>query len=295
MERDVDDAGSAREGAMNVLRHPDGEAFLAAAEPWLLEAEEENNLLLGLARSLTHSTEGYGSPAYLATVEAGGSVVGCAFRTPPFKLGLTRMPHAAVTPLAEDVARVYPTIPAVLAPNELALAFGETWAGLHPVRAVPAMRQRIYVAREVRLPPRMAPGFMRPAVAADLPTVVRWLDYFFGDTGVEGTPPEVLARQLVGRSALAVWMDGEPVSMAGFSGSTPNTIRVSYVYTPEPHRGRGYASALVGHLSRFLLETRYRSCVLYTDLSNPTSNAIYQRLGYRPLCDVMDVELRPDP
>jgi ribosomal protein S18 acetylase RimI-like enzyme len=31
---------------------------------------------------------------------------------------------------------------------------------------------------------------------------------------------------------------------------------------------------------------RGKDCVvLYTDLSNPTSNSIYQKLGYRPVCE----------
>ena len=78
-----------------IHRHSDAEAFLDRAEDWLLQAEAEHNLILGLARQLTESTEPYEPPIYLATIENDGAVVGCAFRTPPFKLGLTRMPEAA--------------------------------------------------------------------------------------------------------------------------------------------------------------------------------------------------------
>ena len=62
------------------------------------------------------------------------------------------------------------------------------------------------------------------------------------------------------------------------------------MYTPRERRGRGYASALVAALSRKQLDEGARFCVLYTDLTNPTSNAIYPRVGYRPLVDLVDVE-----
>jgi hypothetical protein len=37
------------------------------------------------------------------------------------------------------------------------------------------------------------------------------------------------------------------------------------------------------------LDRGKRFCFLYTDLANPTSNAIYMRLGYRPVCDSREI------
>jgi uncharacterized protein len=68
---------------------------------------------------------------------------------------------------------------------------------------------------------------------------------------------------------------------------TPNTVGIGAVYTPPQFRKRGYASVAVATLSQQLLDSGRRSCFLYTDLSNPTSNAIYARLGYEPLDDVV--------
>ena len=84
-----------------------------------------------------------------------------------------------------------------------------------------------------------------------------------------------------------VWEhEGRPVSIAAYAGPTPNGIRVSHVYTPPELRGRGYASAVTAALTQHLLDTGYRYCFLYTDLSNPTSNSIYQKIGYQPVADV---------
>jgi hypothetical protein len=83
-----------------------------------------------------------------------------------------------------------------------------------------------------------------------------------------------------------IWDDGQAVSMAGFGGRTPNGIRIGPVYTPPELRGRGYASALTAALTQRLLDEGRQFCFLFTDLANPTSNSIYQRIGYRPVSDV---------
>ena len=92
------------------------------------------------------------------------------------------------------------------------------------------------------------------------------------------------------------------MSLAGWGGPTPNGIRVGPVYTPSARRGHGYATALTAELSLRLLAGGRRFCFLYTDLANPTSNVIYERIGYRRIAesaeivfDETDKELRPPP
>jgi predicted GNAT family acetyltransferase len=74
--------------------------------------------------------------------------------------------------------------------------------------------------------------------------------------------------------------------MAGFGGLTPNGIRIGPVYTPPDERRRGYGSALTAALTQQLLDGGRRFCFLFTDLANPTSNRIYQQIGYRAVSDV---------
>ena len=94
------------------------------------------------------------------------------------------------------------------------------------------------------------------------------------------------AERWIAGGGLRLWEDGVVVSMAGASGPTPNGIRVGAVYTPPDKRRRGYASALVAALSQEQLDTGKKFCFLYTDLANPTSNKIYQDIGYEPVCDI---------
>jgi len=280
--------------AVFVRRHDDAADFLARAEPWLLEREAEHNLLLGIARSVAEGNHPFGEPIYLATVEAGDRVVGCAFRTPPHKLGLTRLPSEAIPALVESVRRVYDELPAVFGEADIARAFADVWSERTGAANRPGMRQRLHVLEEVVPPSRPAPGEMRVVTEAAAAPVQRWLADFERDTGVPVGDRDAVVARLVRHGRLVVWVDGgEPRAMAAVSGLGPTTARVGYVFTPERLRGRGYATSLVAALSQRMLDTGLERLVLYTDLANPTSNAIYGRVGYRALLDVQDVDFVP--
>jgi hypothetical protein len=130
---------------------------------------------------------------------------------------------------------------------------------------------------------------MRPTTTEDRPVVRDWIEAFmleaFGEVDLE----EVAAnadRWLARRNrTLYLWEDGEVVSLTGVGGPTPNGIRIGPVYTPPAARRRGYASALVAAVSQAELDAGRRFCFLFTDLANPTSNHIYQAIGYEAVRD----------
>ena len=116
--------------ALAVERHTNADAFLAAAESWLLEAEAENNLLLGIALNW-HGRAQAGPPPYWASVRDGGRIVGCACRTPPHLLVVSRLPAAATSTLVEDVGAAYPSLNGVSGPAADAEGFARAWVALH--------------------------------------------------------------------------------------------------------------------------------------------------------------------
>ena len=134
------------------------------------------------------------------------------------------------------------------------------------------------------------PGRARDYEPGDRELVLRWLSAFIEEALPEGLheePADILDRRLeLPDDGVVLWDDGEPVSLAGFGAPTPNGVRVGPVYTPPDKRGRGYASALVADLTASLLAGGRAFCCLFTDLANPTSNSIYQHVGYRPVTDV---------
>ena len=276
---------------MKIVRHSDVEAFAARATPWLLQAEAEHNLILGIIEQLRANRMHVSAP-YLATVEENDSVVGCAFRTPPYKLGLTRMPHGAIAELVNDVAQAYESIPAVLGPAAQARAFAEAWALARNAQAKPGMRQRIYTLDAVVPPSPMATGELRHAGKRDFDTLVDWLNRFANETGIGAVNVASFVESHINNKTVFLWEDeGRPVTSALYSGKTPRGVRIGFVYTPTEFRRRGYASACVAAVSQRALDSGNQFCCLYTDLSNPTSNDIYQRVGYVPVSDVVDYEI----
>jgi predicted GNAT family acetyltransferase len=272
---------------MRLCRFSDASSFLGHAEAWLTTAEVENNLVLGICNHLL--TAGPAPDTYLVTVEIADTIAACAIRVPPRKAIITRGTDVALRCLVDDLAAVDPTLPAVLGPLPDVARFAQLWgerAG-SPVR--PGMRQRILEVRDVRALPWPVPGRLRRAAESDIRSLATWIEAFNAEAHTtESTDPVAVARERVSEERLFVWENGEVVSMAAQGIHTPSGAGINLVYTPPPLRGRGYASACVAALSAHLLAAGRSYCCLFTDLANPTSNSIYQRIGYQPVCDMSD-------
>ncbi len=174
--------------------------------------------------------------------------------------------------------------------------FARLWSGRHGVAYVTRFEQRIF-ALERLVPPRPCSGSPRVADEANLPLLVDWLRAFAVEALGEAEPDEAALRSSAEHRLAAVdgdfvlWeVGGEPVALAAHGSPTPTGTRIGPVYTPPEARGRGYASALVAHVSAELLASGRRFCFLYTNLANPTSNKIYADLGYEPVCDSRQIE-----
>jgi predicted GNAT family acetyltransferase len=187
------------------------------------------------------------------------------------------------------VAGVFESLPGVLGPTSKVEEFVGAWEAATGARGRRALAERIFRAHGVTAPDGV-PGRMRAFEDSDRELAIRWMGEFVAEA-LPDSPPEpsedfVARRQADPDGGLVFWEESEPVSLAGFGGRTPNGIRVGPVYTPPEQRRRGYGSALTAALTQQLLDRGRRFCFLFTDLANPTSNNIYQRIGYRPVSDV---------
>jgi len=172
----------------------------------------------------------------------------------------------------------------------LAEAFAGLWAHRTGAIRAPGMSQRIYKLTQVILP-RNSPGSLRPATENDAGRIVRWMVAFQQEAAPNSPRPSPdMTHARIAEGDVFLWDDGGPVSMAVKTRPTRHGISVSWVYTPPELRRRGYATACVAALSRQLLDAGFDYCTLFTDLSNPTSNAIYQQIGYRPVCDYQEIK-----
>jgi predicted GNAT family acetyltransferase len=271
-------------------RHPDATSFLERTREFLLEREAEHNLILGLAGRLRTEPRLYGEDPYFASVSNGERVFAVTMRTPPHNLILSLIDDdAALEPIAEDAQAVFGSLPGVVGPKEPVARFAQIWEERTGASARIGIQQRVYRASESK-PPEGVSGSMRAYDDGDRDLMIAWMDAFVAEALPQAPPEDSehwLRRTLAGPdSGIMLWLDGNrPVSFSGHGGLTPNGIRVGPVYTPPELRRRGYASALVAEQTQMLLDRGRKFCFLYTDLANPTSNSIYQRIGYRPVGD----------
>ncbi|MFF5055470.1 GNAT family N-acetyltransferase [Micromonospora sp. NPDC000663] len=263
-------------------------AFAGRAGAWLCREPVLHNVLLTLvADRLSGDVPLSGAERFVRVVD-GGVTVGAAVWTPPRGPLLGAVPVAAARSLAEHFVRAAPPLVEVHGPVPAIVEFARRYADRAGLLAVPGTAQRIFRLETVR-PPAGVPGHARPATAADRDLLVAWAAAYAAET-TTGRPAVELSGQVDARlphgDLLWLWeVAGTPVSMAWLSRQVAGVVRVSGVYTPPEHRGRGFAGGCVAHASRYALSAGATTCTLYTDLANPTSNHIYQALGYAPVAD----------
>ncbi|MFD3570537.1 GNAT family N-acetyltransferase [Streptomyces sp. NPDC058667] len=221
--------------------------------------------------------------------EPDGRVTGVLAESPP------RVPAFGAMPVEAARALVFPagTEPTELRGETAAVeAYAE--ASGRPWR--PTVRMRLFRLGRL-IPPDPAPaGRARVADAADVPLAAAWARDFARDIGEDPeqdfTGP-VGERISEGRLLLWESPDGRPVSMAAVSRTIEGQARVHLVYTPPADRGRGHAAGVTAAVGRAALDSGAGQVLLFTDLGNPTSNALYRRLGYRPVTDHLGVAFAP--
>jgi predicted GNAT family acetyltransferase len=259
--------------------------------PYLESRPVDHNLLLSLLRQrITHP-----EPGRYWTVRRDGDVVGFALQSPPaFSAALTPMSCDSVEALATTIAGDQAAhLPGVIAEAGTAAAFAGHWSELVPDRVTPEEGQRLYRLGELH-PVDGVAGMLRHATEDDLDLVVEWRQAFCAETGApSGSAATASVERDVNEGRMFLWDDGGPSCVARATIPVSEVSRIGGVYTPPALRGRGYASACVGSLSAWVRSEEGAVCVLYTQLANPTSNAIYRRLGYEAVAEILRYRFRP--
>lgn len=279
---------------MRVVTYSDAGEYLQRVEALLEQQEVENSLILGITTRLVEQPDWEKYVPYLGVVEDDdGQVVLIAAMTPPFRLLLAAPPggadlEAASLLLIENLRSGDWYVPGVNAEHSLSVCFARAWQTVTGQGYERKMRLRAYQLTQVIPPPNPPPGFVREVTAADVDLITQWRLAFMkeamGEEGDEESVRELVAKRITSRDTY-IWEDDGPASMCVRSRPTKHGISIGAVYTPPEKRGYGYASACVAAVSQRLLDSGKQFTTLFTDLDYPTSNAIYQKIGYRPVCD----------
>jgi predicted GNAT family acetyltransferase len=277
---------------MNLQTCSTADEFLSITRTVLEADEATNGLMYGLALNLLQFPERIFSPPYFGAVFEEDALQAAALMTPPHNLIVLSIGSApaggAFDLLARSLSQAGWTVPGVLGPSLAALAFARAWQALTGEPYSPISHQRVFELRQV-IPPNPAPGKMRIAMPEQLELITSWLQQFHIDatTGDRSSLDELRRRAQfkIQDQSFFLWDDGGAVALAGRTRPTPHGCSVGPVYTPLEFRRKGYATALTAALSQRLLDEGFSFTSLFTDLNNPVSNSIYQKIGYRPVCD----------
>jgi predicted GNAT family acetyltransferase len=269
---------------MEVERFDEAREFRERADPLLLREEAANNLILGVTANVIDYPDRFEGFRGWVVIEDAAPIAAAA-QTIPFQLILA-VPESedATTMLANDIDDI---------PGVVGCKPGvEVFIAERPEGSELTMAQGVFRLDSV-IAPDPVTGSSRPARPSEAESLgAMWLEFELEALGeiddARRTRESVIGRIEMQSTRLGLWVhvvDGEIVSLSGHSGPTPNGIRIGPVYTPPDLRGNGYATTLVARQSQWLLDNGHRYCFLYTDLANPRSNSIYQRIGYRQIAE----------
>jgi ribosomal protein S18 acetylase RimI-like enzyme len=272
---------------MGLLRITDPEKFKKFAYDYLIRHEAENCLILGVLDDWLKRPDFY-QDFYFWVILENDETVGVCWYMAPNPFGVTRMPSTAVQLVIDELVTIQSPPSSIVGPTETVALLKSAWESARGVKLKKKFSQRIFQNSKV-ISPAMISGEIRIANQSDLDRLIDWNMKFVEDCKL-GRPIYDNAKKMAERCIIDgnryFWIaEGTSVSMVGVGGKTPNGIRVSWVYTPPEFRGHGYASAVVAEVTKKMINEGNQFCFLYTDLANPTSNSIYQKLGYRPVAD----------
>jgi predicted GNAT family acetyltransferase len=265
-------------------------SFLSRAGDFLHSRPDLHTVPLTVTETLRmRGVDAYGAEApVFGRLERAGEVRAAFFRTPPRRIYLTPLTSEEADTLADRLAGLGSLLPGVSADHDTATAFAAAWQ--RHTGATPTLRERKRLYRLGTLtPPQPAPeGRGRVADEQDRGQLMLWYREFLAAIGGSASADAgswADTRIATGRVTFWEAPDGTPVSMAGVTPMVAGQIRVTPVYTPARLRGRGYAGAVTVEVSRVASAAGAAEVLLFADLANPTSNGLYQRIGYRPVTD----------
>ncbi len=270
---------------MKILFEKNAARFLNHCEPLFSKNEALNSIIWGICSAIASGRRLERTAPLFIRIQSDNRTVAAAIKNSAHGLLLTSATEGQITQLAQALYERGIVLSRIVGPSATVEPFVNEWKKKSGTVPRLIMHQKIYELRKVN-PPAPTEGKAILAKMEHAPLVEKWMASFAKEAVSEDPTANERFREAVPRvieaEDLFLWeKSGEPVSCACLSGPTANGVRVSMVYTPHEHRRHGYAGNLVAWVSQHALNFGKRFCVLYTDEGNPTSNRIYQEVGYR--------------
>lgn len=273
----------------SIKRYSNVKTYFAENQNYLMQSEINNNLIIGLIKSYENIME-IPNQVYVLTVFDDSEPKLTFFKnTTKGILAGNNADKKDCELLIEYLQNQIVLIEGIVGDEE----YIETFMSVFPLK-ISSMKKLIsHELSNVNEVP-LSKGLARLANESEIDILAHWSFLFqeeenlFPKKTLEGFVQ--LVKNLVNNSVLYVWeINNEIVSMAAIVRDTPNFQIVGAVFTPVNQRKKGYASSLVHFVSQLIVD-KGKKAGLFTNAGNPTSNKIYQKIGYNPKGIVSDLE-----
>ncbi len=261
----------------------DAAGAIARAGAYLADWPVELNVIWSVMSQRAHS----GAPGRYWLLEAAGGVAGLVVESPPgHAAAISPMPREHVAAMATAISGEGHRLSGVAGEACTAAAFAGCWTEWVRVAAVVEDAQRLYALGRL-VPPHPVSGQLRRAEASDRDLLIEWWSSFQAETGAVFGEVASAVDFSLGAGRVFLWEDGEPRCMARATQPLGGISRIGIVFTPPKWRRRGYAAACVGALCEWVRYEQGANSVLYAQLNNAGSNAIYRRLGFEAVSEML--------
>jgi predicted GNAT family acetyltransferase len=263
----------------------DFEAYAERTEALLTSSPAEHTVSLTVIETVRAGRRWSDEPMLFGWYEAAGEVRGAVLRTPPFEWLLAVVPQEATADLVAALRSANADVPGVNGAAGGVDRFAAAWTAATGQRATTTLALDLYELGTLRHPDPPPAGRARPAEEADLDVAIRFYSGFQDETPTPSTDVLPLVRERMDDRRLWLWEDGAGVvaSLAARTAAVAGVARITPVYTPPEHRRHGYATAVTAACTADALARDAERVVLYTDVADPSANAMYQRIGFRPI------------
>ncbi len=256
-------------------------AALEHANEYLVGDPVELNVIWSILEQRADS----GMPGRYWLVESDGRVAGIVLESPPsHPAAISPLGAAHASALAEEISVEGHRLSGVAGEASSAAHFAGCWTEKVRTAAIVQDAQRLYVLGSLVQPDGVL-GHLRRAERSEQGLVLEWWTEFQVETGSPRFDLSMAVDSALTAGRVFVWDDDGPRCLARATEPLGGISRIGAVYTPPRDRRHGYGAACVGSLSAWVRSEEGANSILYAQLSNPGSNAIYRRLGFEAVSE----------
>jgi len=283
-----------------IVKKSSAAALLDVTKSLLLATGERGVYALGQLENLARDPLLFGKnyEQFFATVESENGIAAISYIMPPFAHNSNLFCFSQNPPFVKEIVSSLVNylyynwnrdlVSGIFSECGMAEKWAEEWTLLSGKKIANSIHQAMYSLSNVLIQPSTT-GSLKIASSSDFELLLQWSIKCRQENFTESDKERLQKRISQGKMFLWKTEEGIPVSMAGIPRNTENSVYFGAVYTPPEFRKRGYATSLVATLSQKCLDEGYERCILFADLANPTSNKIYQKIGFQKIGEYLEL------